>query len=623
MVEMNLLEILEETLLTVSEYISEDGKVLKTKVYEDAMAIKPKLIKLLMDNESLKKNFFVDIDDVRVFDKQKFIWLLENKEFLPDSYTRYRNKIGLVDNKDNFISFSNDVVLSFPYKDSILVGGQDKDDQKRDEIFFNELIGSEQITRMLAPKVFTNAKRYTKEGIEKNIEFTKDDNLIIKGNNLIGLTSLLERYEGKIKLIYIDPPYNTGNDSFGYNDNFNHSTWLTFMKNRLEIAKSLLSDDGCIWINIDDDESHYLKVLCDEVFGRDNFIANVIWKKKYSPQNDARYFSDMHDHTLLYARQKEMFVVNGLPRTDEMNARYINPDNDERGPWKPGDFSVRTYSASTDYPIVTPSGRTVNPPNGRCWRASKEKFEEMVNDNRIWFGKDGNNVPSVKRFLTEVKQTVTPQTIWDYSEVGHNQEAIQNLNKIFGQKVFDTPKPEGLLRRIIHIGSNEGDIVLDFFMGSGTTQAVAHKMNRRYIGIEQMDYIKDLSVERLKKVVEGEQGGISEEVNWEGGGSFVYCELMDNANVLIDEIQKASEDNINIVKEKIYADDRIIPYVTKEEVLELDKEFDSMDFEEKKKALISLVDKNKLYVNYSDMEDESYNVKDEDKRFTRSFYKEV
>ena len=634
----NIFDTVADLLLTNDKYKAEDGKLLKAVVYSDVMAMCEDLLTLLLSNEDVKETFFKDVQGTLVFDKQKFAWFMESKEFLPDSYTSYTNKIGLTHN-GNFISQTNDVVLDFPYKDCVLEGGQDKDDQKRSEIFYNETIASDEISRMFAPKVFTNAKRYTAVGSkdllgnldpdtiqvkeETGITFKDDDNLIIKGNNLIALVSLLKRYEGKVKCIYIDPPYNTGSDSFNYNDNFNHSTWLTFMKNRLEASYRLLSDDGIIWINIDDDEVHYLKVLCDEIFGRDNFVANIIWKKKFSPQNDARYFSDMHDHILLFAKNKENFKVNGLPRSEEMDSRYQNLDNDPRGPWTSGDFSVRTYNESTDYPITTPSGRVVNPPTGRCWRASKEKFDEMVDENRIWFGEDGSNVPRVKRFLSEVKQSVTPQTIWDYSEVGHNQEAIQNLNKMFGKKIFDTPKPESLLQRIIHIGSNEDDIILDFFTGSGTTAAVAHKMGRRYIGVEQMDYIQDITVERLKKVLEGEQGGISKAQNWHGGGSFVYCELKEDANTLITTIQNATEDIIESVKASIYADERIVPYLTKQELADADKDFENLTLEEKKQALIKLVDKNKLYVNASDMDDESYHVSDDDKKFTKSFYKGV
>jgi adenine-specific DNA-methyltransferase len=265
----NIFEIVQEVLLSADKYQSEDNNLLKAKVYSDIMMMDEELLSLLLSNERIKEEFFTKVKDTLIFDKQKFAWLIESKEFLPDSYTRYSNKIGLTSN-GNFISQKNDVVLDFPYKDCYLQGGQDKEDQKREEIFYHETIASDEVTRMLAPKVFTNAKRYTKEGIEEDIEFKDDDNLIIKGNNLIALSSLLKRYEGKVKLIYIDPPYNTGNDSFGYNDSFNHSTWLTFMKNRLDLAKKLLADDGSIYVQIDNNEVHYLKVLMDDVFGESN-----------------------------------------------------------------------------------------------------------------------------------------------------------------------------------------------------------------------------------------------------------------------------------------------------------------------------------------------------------------
>lgn len=618
---MKFLDELKKVLSFDERFVGEANQIIKTKVSDAARANDGKLLKALLNNDLLKEAFFTKIDDIYVFDKNKFVWVLESKEFLPDSFTMYKNKIGLVDSNNNLISQKQDVSLVWPYKDCVLEGGQNKEEQKRDEIFYNETLAPDQVNRLLAPKVLGNAKRYTNDGIEENIEFKEDDNLIIKGNNLLALSSLLERYEGKVKLIYIDPPYNTGSDSFGYNDYFNHSTWLTFMKNRLELSYRLLSDNGCIWINIDDDEAHYLKILCDEIYGRDNFVANIIWKKKYSPQNDARYFSDMHDHIILFAKNKNNFKVNGLPRTKEMNSRYINPDNDMRGAWKPGDFSVRTYSANTDYPITTPSGRVVNPPTGRCWRASKEKFDEMVADNRIWFGEDGSNVPSVKRFLSEVKQSVTPQTIWDYSEVGHNQEAIQNLNKIFGQKIFDTPKPESLLKRILHIGSDDGDIVLDFFMGSATTQAVAMKMNRRFIGVEQMDYINMVSVPRLKKVIEGEQDGISKSVNWQGGGSFVYCELLEDNENLVNELEDAkNSDAVKEILNKAIDNGKLIPSVLPSDLKESQDEFNKLSLDEQKNLVMEFLNKNQLYVNLSDIDDQDYKVSESDKEFTRSFY---
>ncbi len=634
----NIFDTVADLLLTNDKYKAEDGKLLKAVVYSDVMAMSEDLLSLLLSNEDVKETFFKDVQGTLVFDKQKFAWFMESKEFLPDSYTSYTNKIGLTHN-GSFISQTNDVVLDFPYKDCVLEGGQDKDDQKRSEIFYNETIASGEISRMLAPKVFTNAKRYTAVGEkdltgeldpdtihveeETGITFNDNDNLIIKGNNLIALASLLKRYEGKVKCIYIDPPYNTQNDSFNYNDSFNHSTWLTFMKNRLELARKLLREDGTIWISCDDHESHYLKVLADDIFNRDNFVNTVIWEKKFAPQNDAKWLSDNHDFILLYAKNKDIWRPNLLPRSAEMNVRYKNPDNDPRGVWQSGDLSVKTYSANSDYPITTPSGRVVNPPQGYCWRLSKERFAEFVADNRIWFGEDGNNTPRIKRFLSEVKQGMTAMTIWKYTEVGHTQDAMKEVKAINSVSVFGTPKPERLIEHILTLATNEGDLVFDSFVGSGTTAAVAHKMGRRYIGVEQMDYIQDITVERLKKVLEGEQGGISKAQNWHGGGSFVYCELKEDANTLITTIQNATEDTIESVKASIYADERIVPYLTKQELADADKDFENLTLEEKKQALIKLVDKNKLYVNASDMDDINYNISDTDKAFTKSFYEEA
>lgn len=633
----NIFDTVAELLLSNSKYKAEDGKLLKAVVYNDVMAMNEDLLTLLLSNEDVKETFFKDVQGTLVFDKQKFAWFMESKEFLPDSYTAYTNKIGLTHN-GSFISQTNDIVLDFPYKDCVLEGGQDKDDQKRSEIFYNETIASDEISRMLAPKVFTNAKRYTAVsknniggGAEKSISveeetgitFNDNDNLIIKGNNLIALASLLKRYEGKVKCIYIDPPYNTQNDSFNYNDSFNHSTWLTFMKNRLELARRLLREDGTIWISCDDHESHYLKVLIDDIFNRDNFVNTVIWEKKYAPQNDAKWLSDNHDFILLYAKNKDIWRPNLLPRSVEMNARYKNPDNDPRGVWQSDNLSVKTYSANSDYPITTPSGRVVNPPKGYCWRLNKERFAEFVADNRIWFGEDGNNTPRIKRFLSEVKQGMTAMTIWKYTEVGHTQDAMKEVKAINSVSVFGTPKPERLIEHILTLATNEGDLVFDSFIGSGTTAAVAHKMGRRYIGVEQMDYIQDITVERLKKVLEGEQGGISKAQNWHGGGSFVYCELKEDANTLITAIQNATEDTIESVKASIYADERIVPYLTKQELADADKDFENLTLEEKKQALMKLVDKNKLYVNASDMDDETYQISDADKAFTKSFYEEA
>ena len=352
------------------------------------------------------------------------------------------------------------------------------------------------------------------------------DNRLIFGDNLLALKALEQELTGKVKCVFIDPPYNTGSAFTHYDDGLEHSIWLGLMRDRLEIIKRLLSDDGSLWITIDDNEAHYLKVLCDEVFGRGNFVVNAIWQKKYAPQNDAKWLSDNHDHILVYAKNKEVWRPNLLPRTVEAEARYKNPDNDPRGAWKATDFSVKTYSAANDYPIETPTGRVVNPPESRCWVTSKERFEELVADNRIWFGKTGNNVPSLKKFLTEVKGGTTSLTVWLYEEVGHNQDAKKEVKQFNSKDVFDTPKPEKLLERIIHLATNKGDLVLDSFAGSGTTGAVAHKMGRRWIMVELGEHCYTHIIPRLQKVIDGEdQGGISKAVNWQGGGGFRYFRL--------------------------------------------------------------------------------------------------
>ncbi len=382
------------------------------------------------------------------------------------------------------------------------------------------------------------------------------DNLIIQGDNLKALKALLPTYAGKIKCIYIDPPYNTGNEGWAYNDNVNspmikewfgqivdkddlsrHDKWLCMMTPRLKLLKELLSEDGAIFISCDDEEQHSLRSIMDEIFGENNFITNIIWQKKYSPQNDAKYFSDMHDFIICYAKNK----INGeikfgwqrnlLERSEEMNKRYSNPDNDPRGDWKPSDFSVKTYSKDYDYPIELPSGRVVNPPQGRCWTTSKNNFLNLVKENRIWFGSQGDSVPSLKKFLTDVKQGSVPVTIWGYSEVGHNQQAKQDLKEIFHEVSlpFDTPKPIGLIQRIIQIAANENDIILDSFAGSGTTAHAVLDLNkkdggnRKFILVEMEDYANSITAERVRRVI----NGVPESKNFQEGtdGTFSYFEL--------------------------------------------------------------------------------------------------
>ena len=382
--DKNIFEIVEEVLKTREKYVSEDDKLLKAIVYSDVMTMNSELLSLLLSNEQIKERFFEKVDDTLVFDKQKFAWFIESKEFLPDSYTRYTNKIGLTHNGD-FISKLNDVVLDFPYKDCVLEGGQDKDDQKRKEIFYNETIASDEITKMLAPKVFTNAKRYTKDGIEENIAFDDNDNLIIKGNNLIVLSSLLKRYEGKVKCIYIDPPYNTGSDGFGYNDSFSYSTWLTFMKNRLELAQRLLSKDGLIFISIDSSRQNangivgtsalpYLNILMDELFGRENFIGHLHWKKKKQPSFLSRIAGVM-ESVLVYAKEQKNIGKLQMGVQSDSTKRIDNASNkavsmkikagirymgDKNSVIKKGIYQNKTMSTEFLQDVYIKNGRVTN-----------------------------------------------------------------------------------------------------------------------------------------------------------------------------------------------------------------------------------------------------------------------
>ncbi len=355
------------------------------------------------------------------------------------------------------------------------------------------------------------------------------DNRLIFGDNLLALKALEQEFAGKVKCVFIDPPYNTGSAFTHYDDGVEHSLWLSLMRDRLELIRRLLSEDGSLWITIDDNECHYLKVLCDEVFGRTNFVTNVIWQKRFSPNSTAQYISDSHDHVLVYAPDKPKWNRNLLPRDEKLNSSYKNPDNDPRGPWTSGDLSARNSYSAGIYPIQTPSGRTIaGPPKGMYWRVSKEKFAEMDCDGRIWWGKDGNNVPRMKRFLSDVMEGVVPQTIWLHDEVGNTQEAKKEVMAVvpLDAEVFQTPKPERLLRRILELASNPGDVVLDSFAGSGTTGAVAHKMGRRWIMVELGEHCHTHIIPRLKKVIDGDdKGGITEAVNWKGGGGFRYYRL--------------------------------------------------------------------------------------------------
>ena len=355
------------------------------------------------------------------------------------------------------------------------------------------------------------------------------DNRLIFGDNLLALKALEQEFTGRIKCVFIDPPYNTGSAFTHYDDGLEHSIWLGLMRDRLEVIRRLMSDDGSLWITIDDNEAHYLKVLCDEIFGRENFITSIVWQKIYTTKNSAKHFSGMHDYLLVYAKNAEVWRRNDLERTAKQDDAYKNPDKDSRGPWKATPIHARNYYSKGLYSISSPSGRTIDgPPHGTYWRMSKEKFLELDADNQIWWGEKGDNTPAQKRFLSEVQGGVVPSTWWTYSDAGHNGEAKNEVRALSDgtEDLFITPKPEKLLSRVLQIATNLGDLVLDSFAGSGTTGAVAHKMGRGWLMIELGEHCHTHVIPRLKKVIDGEDtGGITESVNWQGGGGFRYYKL--------------------------------------------------------------------------------------------------
>ena len=444
---------------------------------------------------------------------------------------------------------------------------------------------------------------------------------------MIALHSLVTQFRGKVKLIYIDPPYNTGNDGFKYNDKFNHSTWLTFMKNRLEVARELLGDDGVIFVSIDDNEQAYLKVMMDEIFGRENFLADIIWNSTKSVTNTA-IISVAHTHNLVYFKDKSYFITNRTEfRLPEDGEGFSNPDNDPRGVWKADPFQVGGWRPNQQYEITNPNtGKVYKPNKGSSWKNDYNRFQELLADNRIIFGVDGTAGPQRKRFLFEaLERGKVSKTIWD--DVGTTTNGTQHLKTLFSDNVFSNPKPEQLLKRIIELSTKDNDIVLDYHLGSGTTCAVAHKMNRQYIGIEQMDYIETLAVERLKKVIDGEQGGISKAVNWQGGGEFVYAELAPFNETAKQQILAC--DNLDSLKALF--DDLCDKYFLKYNVsiaefanIVQEPDFSLLSLDEQKQMVLEMLDLNQMYVSYSEMNDAQFSdcLNDEDKALNRDFYQD-
>ncbi len=637
----------------------EDGQLLKNSIVEAALSLQPDLIKLLLSNNDLAACFFVEVEGVKVFDKVKFQRFVMNKSFLADSYTAYKNKIGLTDEDGRFLSESREVVLSWPYKDCVLEGGQTKEDAKRDEIFWSETLAPDEINRLTEPKAFTGFKRYDKEGEHMVVHIQDTDNLVIRGNNLLVLHSCLKRFEGRVKTIYIDPPYNTGDDEFGYNDSFNHSTWLTFMKNRLEVAKSLLSTDGCIFVHIDHHELYYVGALLDSIFGVENKVQ-VISVKTATPAGFKTVNPgpiDVTEYILFYTKQKSAFKFKKayVPVDYNINYNLVLERADSIDDWK--FIPIKDAMLKS---IGFASEKQAKEKYGSMWAALKPqliaKYAYDNADNVVSVRDPHKPTDTVKALMKESRETgkVIEYTKEDGSksyfyhggalafysnkmQVIDGEKCITELLTDFwnhiswagianegGVKLKNGKKPEKLLKQIIEMVSEPHDIILDYHLGSGTTAAVAHKCNRQYIGIEQLDYGNNDSVQRLRNVVNGEQTGVSKAVNWQGGGSFVYCELAKANDEFVEKIQAATTTEAlkyiwTKMKETGYLNYKI-------NIATIDAnaaDFEVLSIDDQKRFLIECLDKNLLYVPFSDIDSEEYTISDEDKRLTREFYKKA
>jgi adenine-specific DNA-methyltransferase len=610
-------EKLEKLLKSDKRFCDVDGGLLKSEVVDKAYRGDEKLAALLLGNAEMRRKFFSNVEGHAIFKTADFVSYISDKHFLNDSYTQFKNKIGLTIG-GKFLSERKEVELVWPFKDCVLEGGMTREDEKRKEIFFNETLAQDEIDTLFAPKVLTNWKRYAVKGAEKVSELNRGkdgtikENLIIKGNNLLALHSLKEQFLGKVKLIYIDPPYNTGSDGFKYNDSFNHSSWLVFMKNRLEVAKTLLKDDGFIFVQCDDNEQSYLKVLLDDIFGRDNYRNSIYWHRTYAGKTISKNLPWNVDTILFYSKNPNSGINNITKELTEIDiASFTKDDNDGKGKYTTVSLQkTGGPGPQTTYPYKDNKGRIWKCPV-KGWRMTKEKLKALENAGRLYIT---DKTIREKYYLNERLEIG--------KQIDNLWRDIGNMNRSKSEDTgFSGQKPEKLLQRIIDLTTNTDDLVLDFFAGTGTTLATAHKIGRRYIGIEQMDYIHDLPEARLKKVIAGEQGGISKDVSWKGGGDFVYCELMKYNERFIDEI-KATKDTKALLK--IWEEIKKHAFVKYNVDLQaFDKnimEFKKLPLAEQKKTLLQTLDKNQLYVNLSEVDDVDFKVVKGDKEMNKEFY---
>ena len=683
-----------DLLKTDSRLIDDDNELIIAAVQDRAWKIDHALVKLLLSDEEIKAKFFDEIEGHWIFNINTFIDYVSQKNFLDNSYTRFRNRIGLTIG-GKLLRERGEVALAWPYKDCVLEGGQTQEEEKRKEIFFNEVLAQDEINRLLDPKVLTNFTRYTVQGEEKVKNFKRDENgairesLIIKGNNLIALHTLKQQFRGRVKLIYIDPPYNTGSDSFGYNDSFNHSAWLTFMKDRLSVAKELLKNDGVIFIQCDDNEQAYLKVLMDGILGEENYINTIAVNMKNvagaSGGGEDKRLKKNIEYLHIYARNYYLFspfknVYSLIPinelieqyREDGVSWKYTSVlvyegDKEYIGSTLDGSGSeIKIYSRNN---VIIRSIRQVMTDDGISEHEVYKKYAKkifqtampqssirprvMKRVKELNIGGDFFSIEYVPRsgkhkgvmyeqfykgknfrllaWLSDVSEEIDGElhkkelqgTFWDFIS------ETKNLTKEGSVELLSGKKPEKLLQRIIEMSTKQDDLILDYHLGSGTTAAVAHKMGRQYIGIEQLDYGENDSIIRLQNVIGGDQSGISKAVNWLGGGDFIYCELLKHNEAFMERIQaaKTSEELMQIWRE-MAKDSFLNWYVNPSMPKEAIDDFISLGREEnglekQKHLLAELLDKNQLYVHLSEIDDAQFKVSEEDKMLNKAFYGEA
>jgi len=633
------------SLLQKDERLISEGEILKNKVIELALKLDKGLIRLLLSDKKMREVFFVDVDGVLIFDKDKFVKFVSNKQFLPDSYTAFKNKIGLTDEKGEFVSEKKEVVLSWPYKDCVLEGGMTKEDQKRDEIFWNEILAPDEISRLFDPKVFTNVKRIDAKGEHKFDGFRTDengdikDNLIIKGNNLLVLHSLKKRFAGKVKLIYIDPPYNTGGEAniFTYNNSFNHSTWLTFMKNRLDVAKNLLRQDGFMAMTIDHNELFYLGTLADEIFGRDNRVGIVTIVIKPEGRQFSKFFAVSNEYMMVYAKdinkanfERVILDPKELEKFDredekgryklrryinynkpEISGRHVNPEG-----WYPfyvsKDLKTVSLVKKEGFIEIWPIDNGIE----KSWQTNRKTAQERIEQGEIVC--ERNNKGELEIFLKD-RPHQRYVTHWTDSRYNSTHYGTRLLAKILEREPkFSYPKSLYSTLDTIKITTSKDDIILDFFAGSGTTAHAVLELNkedsgnRKFILVEQLEEHIKVCKERIQKVLQKEK--IKDD--------FIYLELLKWNQNFVEEIQKAKtrQELKNLwetMKKKAFLSYKVDVKTIDEHA----KDFEDLSIEDQKRFLLECLDKNHLYVNYSEIDDEEYGVSEEDKKLNREFYK--